>query len=69
MRPAKTAAREGGEDAPVSATPAAFATRKYADAVMHRADFDAKDGSIFTVVPGHEPTGPAFGRPDDRLRE
>jgi hypothetical protein len=26
-------------------------------------------GPASIVIPGGEPTGPAFGRPDDRLRE
>ena len=25
--------------------------------------------TVDPVIPGAEPTGPAFGRPDDRLRE
>jgi hypothetical protein len=41
-----------GEGRPVSATPHRFATRKYADAVLRRADFDAKERSIFIVIPG-----------------
>src|SRR5580704_2951513 len=36
------AAGRWGEGRPVSATPRGFATRKYADAVLRRADFDAK---------------------------
>jgi hypothetical protein len=41
-----------GEGRPVSATPRGFATRKYADAVLRRVDFDAKDGHQFAVIPG-----------------
>jgi hypothetical protein len=37
------------------ATACAFATRKYADAVMHRANFDAKDWLVRPlVIPGRE---------------